>query len=220
MEGSLNPENDPDFLEAYMRQMMSSLEGLKSKVNELNLEEDKEEDGERGRTRRKSILKKTQQQESKGRNSIEGSRNSSEESEVRVVRKNRGRSKRKRRSRDRSSGRRSRSRSKGRSTSSSCDEVVVKKEGSKRRKSRARKRSAKEDKEEIEKLIGEVLKKSNSCTEVINRGGRVRVHVEGYPTIVLQGNEKKKEKRGESKKRGGSKKRKAQSTDDYDSERS
>merc|ERR1719317_1055693 len=140
---------------------MSSLEGLKSKVNELDLEDEEEDPGERGRTRRKSILKKTQQQESKGRNSREGSRNSSEGSEVRVVRKNRGRSKRKRRSRDRSSGRRSRSRSKGRSTSSSCDEVVVKKE---RRKSRARKRSALFTKEEIEKLIGEVLKKSNSCT--------------------------------------------------------
>ena len=220
MEGNLNPESDPDFLESYMRQMMSSLEGLKTKVNELNLEEG--EDDKRGRTRRKSILKKTQGKKAKESSRVSSEAGSASEvrssgSEVQVVRKNRSRSRRRRRSRDRSSGRRSRSRSRrSRSTSSSCDEIVVKEKANRRRKSKVRKRSAKEDKEEIEKLIGEVLKKSVSCTDVINRGGKVRVHVDGYPTIVLQGEEKKK-KRGESKK-GGSSKKTVQSTDDYDSD--
>ena len=226
-DNQFNPENDPDFLEKYMSQMMTSLEGLKTKVQELNLKEEEEgshdaahdtkprgqsHDGQRGRTRRKSILKKTNGR----RQSSAESRNCSDSDGSKVVIRQRGRSKRKRRSRDRSSGRRSRSRSRGRSTSSSDgNEYVVNRRNSNRRKSkdRRKKRSPREDKEDIEKLISEVLKKSNSCTEVINRGGKVRVHVEGYPTIVLQGQETKKEKRGSHKKS-------RQSTDDYDSEQS
>ena len=204
-----SPAASPSFLDEYMAKMESNIEKLKLKMDEFDRQKEsykeksskkkpagkeyheshekepagKQKSSESDRSRSRSRGRKKDKRKrrtiyidkscSSGRSSDRGGSSKQRKKSTRKHRKNR--------SRDRESCSHSKKKTSRRKTSrcSSDGGYVIKRQGGKEK--------SKDD--YLEDVINQLLKKSRSCSEHLEKGGKLRVLLEGYPPIMLNGEE-------------------------------
>lgn len=204
-----SPAADPSFLEEYMAKMESNIENLKLKMDEFDKQKESYKDK---RSKKKPAGRESREKEPAGKqNSSESSCSRSRSR----GRKKDERKKKKRRtiyidkscSSGRSSERGKGSKQKNKSTRKhgkkrsrdrqSCSKSHSKKKTSRRKKSSCSsdggygiKRQGRREKRKddyLEGVINELLKKSTSCSKHLAKGGKLKIHLDGYPPIMLNG---------------------------------
>ena len=202
VEEESRPPPDVSFLDNYMEKMEDNLESLKLKMDEFEKQKKSFEkkpttknrsesfsecsrSRSRGRASKHKRKRRTIYLDRSASSGTICSRSRSSKREKNATKKHRKNS---RECRNRGRSRKSKHATKAKtsrrksSNGSSDDSYVIKRQG---RRCKNDKKGSRD--ENLEEIINELLKKSKSCCKHLEGGGKLKIHLDGYPPIILNG---------------------------------